>query len=278
VRRGNTRSTARVGRYNPAMSATNAWDRAAALPVPAGTTARPEVAALRDELPSVEALFTFMRDAELRFTTLRMRIEERTTTVRGDETVVSEVTLRHRGAAKVLTSFPTSAIAGHHEVWISDGETIRTFVASRRVGTRRPVRHRVRGLADDDLPGRTKVYEPLTPLPMETMPDLFVHPAGYCQNVLATGACEVTGTTEVAGREAVVLECAHPRTIERIGDRPDFAIRIAVDRRDGVILRLEESMGGAVTRDAVVTSYLPNAALAADAFEFTFPSDTVFVY
>ena len=39
---------------------------------------RPELVALpADELPSVAELFTFMRDAELRFDTLRMRIEER---------------------------------------------------------------------------------------------------------------------------------------------------------------------------------------------------------
>ena len=48
--------------------------------------------------------------------------------------------------------------------------------------------------------------------------------------------------------------------------------------RDGVILRLEESMGEVVTRDAVTTSYLPNVALAPGALDFTFPSDTVFVY
>jgi len=261
----------------PAMSA-SAWDRAAALPVPVGTSARPEVAALRDELPSVDALFTFMRDAELRFTTLRMRIEERRTTARGEDLIVSDVTLRHPGAAKVLTSMPEAGTTGNHEVWISDGDTVRTFVASRRLGTKRPVRHRVRGLDNDDLPGRAKVYEPVTPLPMESLPDLFIHPAGYCQNVLATGACEVTGTTTVAGREAVVVECAHPRTIERVGDRPDFVIRVAVDRRDGVILRLEESMGDTVTRDAAVSSYLPDAPLPPDAFEFTFPTDTVFMY
>jgi len=259
------------------MSAT-AWDRAAALPVPTGASARPEVTALRDELPSVEALFTFMRDAELRFSTLRMRIEARTTTARGDEVALSEVTLRHPGEARVLTSVPAMGTAGNYEVWISDGKIVRTFAASRRVGTRRPVRRRVRGLNQDDLPGRTKVYEPVTRLPTETLPELFIHPAGYCQNVLGTGACEVTGTTEVAGREAIVVECSHPRTIERIGDRPDFVIRVAVDRRDGVILRLEESVGDTVTRDAVVTSYQPDAALAPDALTFTFPSDTTFVY
>ena len=88
----------------------------------------------------------------------------------------------------------------------------------------------------------------------------------------------MTGTTTVAGREAVVLECEHPRTVEVVADRPDFMVRIAVDRLDGVILRLEESIGGQVTRDAVVTSYQPNAPLPPDAFEFTFPSDTTFIY
>ena len=51
-----------------------------------------------------------------------------------------------------------------------------------------------------------------------------------------------------------------------------------MDRLDGVILRLEESIGGRVTRDAVVTSYQPNAPLPPDAFEFAFPSDTTFLY
>ncbi len=260
------------------MSATRIWDQAGSLPVPADKAPRPEIVALSEALPSVSALFTFMRDAERRFSTLRMRVEERTTTARGSEVAVSDVTLQHPGRAKVLTSGSTEGLRGSYEVWISDGETVRTFAGSRRVGTQRPVRNRVRGLNQDELPGWTKVYEPVTQLPMESLPELFIHPAGYCQNVLATGACEVTGTTEVVGREAIVLECAHPRTIERIGDRADFAIRIAVDRRDGVILRLEESMGGAVTRDAVVTSYQPDVQLTPDALTFAFPSDTRLIY
>lgn len=254
------------------------WVRASARPAVAGSPSRPELAALDAGLPSVEGLFDFMRDAELRFHTLRMRLEERTTTARGDGVVVSEVTLRHPGEVKILTSVPAEGTTGNYEVWISDGQTVRTFVASRRVGTRRPVRARVRGLDSEGVPDRSRVYQPRTVLPMETLPELFIHPAGYCQNVLATGACEVTGTTDVAGREAVVLESAHPRTIEIVADREDFRVRIAVDRRDGVILRLEESMGGVVTRDAVVTSYLPDVALPPGAFDFTFPPDTVFVY
>jgi hypothetical protein len=82
----------------------------------------------------------------------------------------------------------------------------------------------------------------------------------------------------VAGREAVVVQCDHPRTIEVTADRPDFSVRIAVDRADGVILRLEESIGGRVTRDAVVTAYEPNAPLPPGALDFEFPAGTTFLY
>jgi hypothetical protein len=140
------------------------------------------------------------------------------------------------------------------------------------------VRPPVRGTDGADLPGASRVYRSLTPLQSESVPELFIHPAGYCQNVLGTGSCRVTGTTTVAGREAVVLECEHPRTVEVVADRPDFAVRIAVDRLDGVILRLEESIGGQVTRDVLVTSYQPDAPLAPGTFDFAFPSDTTFIY
>jgi outer membrane lipoprotein-sorting protein len=262
------------------MSATRSWDRAAALPVPAGDRPRPEIAALRGDLPSVEALFTFMRDAELRFDTLRMRIEERAWTARGEELTVLEVALRHPGEVKVLASVPAMGTAANYEVWVSDGKTVQTYVAGRKVGPRRPVRPVVRGVGGPggDLPGTSRVYSPLTALQAETLPELFVHPAGFCQNVLATGDCRVTGTTTVAGREAIVVECDHPRTVERVADRPDYRVVIAVDRADGVILRLEESIGGQVTRDAAVAGYEPNAVLPPSTFQFSFPEDTTFIY
>jgi hypothetical protein len=261
------------------MSASPAWDRAGSLPVPVAGRRLPELAALRDELPGLDELFTFMRDAELRFATLRMRLEERTWTARGEEVLVHDISLRHPGEAKVLTSVPIPGTTDGYETWVSDGTTVLTYVASRKVGTRRPVRPMVRGVTDgDDLPGRSRVYVPLTALPMESLPDLFVHPGGYCQNVLATGDCRVVGSTTVAGRIAIVLECDHPRTIEVTADRPDFAIRVTVDRLDGVILRLKESIGGQVTRDATVTSYVPDVPLPASAFAFTFPPDATVIY
>ena len=118
---------------------TRAWDRAAALPVPAGDRPRAEIATLAASLPSVDELFTFMRDAELRWETLRMRIEETRTTTRGEETRVYEVTVRHPGDAKVLTSEPSLGTSANYDVWISDGETVRTYAARRKLGTERPV-------------------------------------------------------------------------------------------------------------------------------------------
>ena len=105
-------------------------------------------------------------------------------------------------------------------------------------------------------------------------PETFVHPAGYCQNVLATGRCSDHGHGRSSrGREAIVVECDHPRTIEIGGDRPDYHIAIAVDRETGVILRLVE-----IDRRRSVTrrrrgrpTSSPDAPLPPTAFEFVFP-------
>ena len=264
------------------MTSTRLWDRAADLPVPVGRRPRPELAALPPAaLPSVPQLFTFMRDAELRFDTLRMRIEERSATTRGEHLVVVELALRHPKHARVTTTEPHRGTAGNYEIWISDGGTVRTYSAPHRLGTERPIRRPVQGVSGPearDLPGMSRVYVPLTALPMETLPDTFVHPAGYCQNVLTTGDCRITGLGEVAGRETIVVECDHPRTIEMAADRPDFRIRVNVDRADGVILRLEESIGGSITRDAQVTDYAPDASLVPSTFDFTFPTGTTMLY
>jgi hypothetical protein len=266
------------GRYNPPMTDTRLWDRAAVVPIRPNGRRLPEVVALPEILPTVSELFDFMRDAELRFETLRLRIEERAQTARGEDVIAMDTVLRHPGDAKVTTTRATDAARPEYEVWISDGEIVRTYASAHGLGTQRPVRNRPRGLDDPDLPGTSKVYEPVTALPMETLPDTFVHPAGYCQNVLSTGRCMVSGTAVVAGREAILLECDHPRTTELPGDRPDFHISIAVDRDTGVILRLVESIGGDVTRHAEAVELLPDVPLPPAAFYFVFPSGTTMLY
>jgi len=260
------------------MTSTRLWDRAALLPVAADGLRLPEIVALSPELPSLAELFTFMRDAELRFATLRMRIEERTFGTQGEHLVAMDILLRHPGHARVTTTEPDRGTAGNYETWISDGITVRTYSAPHRLGTNRPVRSAVRGLNDPNFPGFSRVYESLTSLPMETLPETFVHPAGYCQNVLATGKAWISGTQVVGGREAIVVECDHPRAVEVTADRPDFHVQIAADRADGVILRLVETIGGDVTRLAQVVAYDPDAALPPSAFNFEFPTGTTILY
>ena len=259
------------------MTSTRLWDRAASLPVAAGERRRPEISALPSEMPSLETLFTFMRDAELRFQAMRMRIEERTFTAGGEQLTTIDVALRHPGRARVTTTLPGHGTAANYEVWVGDGEIVRTYSGIHRLGTQRPVRNRPRGL-DSDFPGTARVYEPLTALPMETLPETFVHPAGYAQNVLATGRCWISGTDAVAGREAIVIECDHPRAVEMSADRPDFHVQVAVDRGDGVVLRLIETIAGDVTRAAEATTYQPDAPIPASTFEFDFPEGATLLY
>jgi outer membrane lipoprotein-sorting protein len=260
------------------MTSTQRWDRAALVPSRSDALPRAEITALpANRLPELGELFTFMRDAELRFSTLRLRIDERARTARGVHLATSELLLRHPGDARVTTTEEHRGTAGNYELWLSDGDTVRTYSGPHKLGTRRPVRNAVRGL-DKDFPGSSRVYVPLTPLPMETLPETFVHPAGYCQNVLSTGRTWVVGTETVGTRPAVVVDCDHPRTIEMAADRPDFHIQIAFDRADGVILRLVETIGGAVTRHAEAVEYAPDAPIPASAFEFAFPDGTTMLY
>ena len=256
---------------------TRLWDRAALVPVRAGER-RPEIVALPSGLPSIEELFTFMRDSERRFETLKLRIEERTYGSRGVQVMTMDIAIRHPGQARVVTTERGPKAGGTHDLWITDGHIVRTFSAAHRLGTSRPVRNRVRGLDQGAFPGWSTVYEPITALPMETLAELFVHPAGYCQNVLATGECWISGTDRVAGREAIIVECDHPRAVEQNVDRPDYHVQVAADRLDGIVLRLVESVGGEVTRVAEVVHVDPDAALPPTTFDFEFPEGTTLLY
>lgn len=260
------------------MSTERSWSGASTLPVVIDGRPRPELTALSPRGFSVAELFAFMRDAELRFDTLRMRIEEQRFNASGDGRRVIDVTMRHPGLARVSTSDPSLGTANNYELWISDGAVVRTYSAVHRLGRERPVRREVQGLQDRELPGMARVYHPLTDLPAESLADAFVHPAGLCQNVLATGNCRIDGTDTVAGREAVLLACDHPRSVKLMADRPDFRILVSVDRATGIITRLIESIGERVTRHAEVTALTPNASLPPAAFDFVFPEGTGFIY
>lgn len=257
---------------------TQPWDQASRPFIQPGTRRRPEIVALPAGTPVLETIFTFMRDAELRFETLRMRIEDVTATADGEKLTIVETLVRHPGLAKVTTSEPERGTAANYEIWVGNGAVVRTYSAPHTLGTSRPVRRRPVGLADPDLPGPSTAYTPLTPLPAETLAEAFVHPAGLCQNVLATGRCRVAGTTVVSGREAFVIECDHPRSTEVWADRQDHHLQVSIDRQTGLITRLVETIGGQVTRDATVTVLEPDTALPPNAFDFEFPAGTKTLY
>jgi outer membrane lipoprotein-sorting protein len=229
-------------------------------------------------LPSVDELFAFARDAEHRFDTLRLRIEDRRAGATGAQVVAMDVALAHPGQARIVTSEPALGTAANADIWLSDGETVRTYSARHRLATERPVRPRVRGLDDADLPETSRVYRQLTALEVPSLADTFVHPAGFCQNVLATGRCWISGTDVVAGREAVILECDHPRTTQLPGDRPDYHLQVAFDRVDGVITRLVETIAGQVTREATVVAYATDVVFPDGTFELSVPAGTNLLY
>ncbi len=262
----------------PAMAATGRWDRASLLPVAADGRRRAEIVQLAPVLPELAILFTFMRDAELRFASLRLRLEERTWTGVGEQLRVHDVLIRHPGRARVTVRRDAAGAAGTYEAWSSDGSTVRVWKSGHRLATERPARARVVGLEDPDLPGASRAYRPLTALPANSPADTFVHPAGFCQNVLATGACVITGMTTIAGREAIGLTCAAPRTIELNGDQPDHRFELAVDRETGLLVALHESFGAHVARAIVATDVSPDAPIPDSAFAISVPADAASIY
>ncbi len=263
----------------PAMASTPApWDRASLAPVAPDGRRVPEIVQLGPDLPDLATLFAFARDAELRFATLRLRLEERAWIAGGETLRVHEVLLRHPGAVRVTVLRPDRPATTNHDIWLSDGETIRTYGGWHRLATDRPVRRPPVGIAARDLPGASRPYAPLTALPANSLPDTFIHPGGYCQNVLATGATAVIGTGTAAGREAIFVTCDHPRTIEMAGDRPDHRLEVAFDRETGLLSLLVESFGGTVTRRVEATELAPDAAIPDSAFSVAIPGDAFSIY
>ena len=190
-----------------------------------------------------------------------------------------DIVLRHPGEAR--RSRRPARRTRHGPNTRSGSPTARSSARTRSahgLGTQRPVRNRPRGLTIPDLPGTATVYEPVTALPMETLPDLFVHPAGYCQNVLGDRRCWILGDRDRSGREAILIECDHPRAVERAVDRPDYHVEVAADRQDGVILRLVESVGGEVTRHAEARAPRARRRAPGEHLRLRLPRGTTILY
>jgi hypothetical protein len=244
------------------------------LPVPAPVLPAPSlVVAPAPEAPTLTELFAFMRDAELRFQTLRLRLVDRTASAEGETIETHEVWLRHPGQAKVVTRFDATAARGASLVWVSDGRTVRTYDARNGATSERPLRPSPEGITGRDLPTFARVYVPRTALPMESLPDTFVHPHGFCRNVLATADLSLLGTARLRGRETYVLRAAHPRRAEVLNDRPDRWLELAVDRLSGLILLLDEHVADQLTRHAEVTDLELDPPLSDDVFQLHVSAD-----
>jgi hypothetical protein len=263
----------------PAMASTSArWNRASTVVTTADGRRTPELVQLPPGVPALDALFAFARDAEHRFSTLRLRLEEHAATSAGTVLRVHEVLLAHPGRARVTTIRPDRPTPESHEIWLSDGEVVRIYRSSHRLTTSRPPRPRLAGIQDGDLPGTSRPYVPLTALPANTLAETFVHPAGFCQNVLATGAARVTGTGTIAGREVIHVAADHPRTVELAGDRPDHRLEAAFDRETGLLALLVEAFGDTVTRHAEAVELTPDASIPDSAFTVAIPGDASLIY
>jgi hypothetical protein len=248
------------------------------VPPPNSELRPPELPTLHAAQPGIRELFGFMSEAELRFDSLRMRIVDRRAGATGENVETSEVWLRHPGRAKVIQS-RGEGVHRDFDVWVSDGERVRTYDARNHVATNRPFPVRPVGSTREDLPGRSRIHVPVTPLPPESLANTFVHPHGFCHTVLATGITRELGTTALAnGREALVLRCDHPRTSHVLTDRPDHWLEVAVDRQTGMILLLAEHVGGRITRHGEVTALTLDPSLGDDVFTVHVSADATTIY
>jgi hypothetical protein len=236
-----------------------------------------QLAVLPEDTSSLDELFDFMAEAELRFESLRMRIVDRQVTTHGEEIVTHDVWLRHPGNAKIVSTRGAASDADY-DVWVSDGETVRTFNALGRTATQRRAPRPPRGLDDPDLPRRSRIYEPQTALQAETVADTFVHPNGLCRNVLATGVVYRRGTATIEGREVILLRCDHPRTNQILLDRPDHWLEVGVDAMTGLILLMAEHVGERITRHAEATNVRLDETIPDSAFTVHTSADTRTIY
>jgi hypothetical protein len=238
----------------------------------------PALVALGESAPSIEDLFVFAREAELRVASLRMVIEERSWNARGEDVLWHEVLIRHPGKARLTTRRSQEPLSREYEVWLSDGSTVHTYRAASGLASVRPMPLPVVGAQRSDLPGFARTRPVLTPLPAGSVADAFVHPHGFFRNVLVTGPLEVLGTTQVADREAIVVRARHPRTTKVLTDRPDRQMDVGIDRATGFLTLLAERIGEDVTHHAEVTALELDPDIPDEAFRLHLGSDTRMLY
>lgn len=233
---------------------------------------------LADDAPSLEELFGFAREAELRVRTLRMTIEEHVVSAKGEEMIAHEVVLKHRGHARVTSRRSEEPLSRDYDVWLGNGESITVYHPSTKSVSVRKPRGRVAGSDDETLPPFARQYQPLTALPAGSLADAFIHPHGLFRSVLVTGPLAIIGVEQVVGREAILVRAQHPRAAKVLVDRPDRSIEVGIGRESGFVLSLTERIGDSVTRHAEVTLLELDPTLFDSAFELMLPADTRRLY
>ena len=241
------------------------------LPVPNAVT-------LGADAPIIEELFVFAREAELRVSSLRMTIEERSLNARGDDLVRHEILVRHPGLARMTSARSDDPLSDDYDIWIGNGDEVSTYSARHKLASRRPRQSRVLGADAEDLPAYARTREPLTNLPPGSMAETFIHPHGIFRNVLVTGSLAVLGTRMVADREVIVVQADHPRSAKVLVDRPDRTVQVGIDRATGFLLLLIEQVGDTVTHHAEVTSLELDPDIPDSAFELHLSSDVRMLY
>jgi hypothetical protein len=249
----------------------------ALVPVP-DSLPEPELVVLPEATPDIEALFRFAREAELRVRALRLVVEERLVTARGDETRRHEVWLRHPGQARITTYRDAALPSRDYRIWLLDGGLVTTFEPARKVASRRPLQQHVVGIDRASLPAFARQGAALTALEPGSLADTFVHPHGLFRNVLLTGPLAVQGARIVGDREAILVRADHPRSSKVLVDRPDRWVEVGIDRQTGFLLLLLERIADVVTRHAEVVELVVDPVIPATAFELRLPTETRMLY
>jgi hypothetical protein len=207
-----------------------------------------------------------------------MRIVDKRVTANGDEVETHDVWLRHPAHVKVVSSRSTGNDR-NYDVWVADGEHVNTYDATGNVTTERRMPRRPVGADSPDLPPWARIYVPVTTLPAESLADTFVHPRGFCHNVLMTGLVYRRGTQKMAnGREALLLRCDHPRTSHVLTDRPDHWLEVGVDLQTGMIVLIAEHVAEAMTRHAEAVTINLDERIPDEAFALHVSDDTRRIY
>lgn len=245
----------------------------ASRPLPTATTV-----ALGDDAPDLEELFLFAREAELRVRSLRMTIEERAITARGEERLHHDVLIRHPQLARVTTTRSDDPLSDDYDIWVCEGDRVRTFDARHKIASVRARQQGVSGTDSADLPAYARSREPLTALAPGSVADSFVHPHGLFRHVLVSGPLAIIGTRLVGGREAFIVEAQHPRSAKVLVDRPDRTVSVGIDKTTGFVSLLIERIGDTETHHAEITSLELDPDIPDQAFELHLGSDVRMLY